>query len=402
MTVEISVRRVLGVVRDFEASGGASIGLVAWELSVDEALVAPAWDRAVADGQLARQGVDPVNDEELWGLTAAGWALLGVSPDTDRRRREVVGRLGILDRVGDPSLTALTRIASFIAGGGFAAIHIFDDRYQLRVAAANAPLGKHPAHDALCRVVLDEDRAVISADIADDPRFAHSSFVQGPEPVHFYASLPLHPAGDEAVVGTLCLFDTVPRELGSEHVALLEDLAEQIVEQIEFARLAIDGEQVPTHDPLTGAVNRLLLWDRMEQALARQRRGGGKVFVVRVEVEDVAATGPERTAGQSDGPREAVAVEVARRLAASVRANDTVARLGDGELVVVAELPAGGSSAQILDRIRQELAGTVAVDGGSVEIRAAIGGASAQLDLDPSAALARADRALHSPSRPRA
>jgi hypothetical protein len=77
MTVEISVQRVLGVVRDFESSGGASLGLVAWELSVEEEHVGAAWGRAVADALLAPLGVDPINLEELWRLTERGWEELG-------------------------------------------------------------------------------------------------------------------------------------------------------------------------------------------------------------------------------------------------------------------------------------------------------------------------------------
>jgi hypothetical protein len=68
----ISLQAVLEVVGEFDQSGGASAGLVAWELCVDEPLVATAWERARAAGLLAPAGYD--QNEQLWRLTAAGWA----------------------------------------------------------------------------------------------------------------------------------------------------------------------------------------------------------------------------------------------------------------------------------------------------------------------------------------
>jgi hypothetical protein len=43
---EIAVQQVLEVIADFDESGGASPGLVAWELFVDEQRIADAWAQA--------------------------------------------------------------------------------------------------------------------------------------------------------------------------------------------------------------------------------------------------------------------------------------------------------------------------------------------------------------------
>ena len=67
-----SLQAVLQVVGEFDESGGASVGLVAWELCVDERLVAGAWDQAKATGLIAPAGYDL--HEQLWRLTPAGWA----------------------------------------------------------------------------------------------------------------------------------------------------------------------------------------------------------------------------------------------------------------------------------------------------------------------------------------
>jgi hypothetical protein len=71
---QISVQRVLEVMADFDGSGGASMGLVAWELYVPEQDVAVAWDQAVVNGWLEPAGHDNANDEQLWRLTLSGRA----------------------------------------------------------------------------------------------------------------------------------------------------------------------------------------------------------------------------------------------------------------------------------------------------------------------------------------
>jgi hypothetical protein len=71
---DISLQQVLEVVGDFDESGGASVGLAAWELFVEEQRVARAWEQAEAEGLLRRAGRDVSDGERLWRLTAGGWA----------------------------------------------------------------------------------------------------------------------------------------------------------------------------------------------------------------------------------------------------------------------------------------------------------------------------------------
>jgi hypothetical protein len=67
-------RRLLSTVREL---GQASAGLVAWELSLSEDEVRPAWGAAVRDGLLEPGPVDIHTGERMYGLSAAGLARLG-------------------------------------------------------------------------------------------------------------------------------------------------------------------------------------------------------------------------------------------------------------------------------------------------------------------------------------
>jgi hypothetical protein len=70
----ISILQLLKVVAGFDEHGGASLGLVAWELFVDEHDVQSAWEHALAEGWLKPVGRDLAYDEQLYRLTLTGWA----------------------------------------------------------------------------------------------------------------------------------------------------------------------------------------------------------------------------------------------------------------------------------------------------------------------------------------
>jgi hypothetical protein len=84
---KISVRGLLEVLADFDEHGGASPGLVAWELSVDEQQVKAVWEHAAAERWLKPAGRDFPHGEQLYRLTLSGWtAWRERSPRAQRER----------------------------------------------------------------------------------------------------------------------------------------------------------------------------------------------------------------------------------------------------------------------------------------------------------------------------
>ena len=86
-------------------------------------------------------------------------------------------------------------------------------------------------------------------------------------------------------------------------------------------------------DPLTGLPNRRLLLDRLGQALISSTRGQQYGALLILDLDHFKALNDTR--GHDAGDR--LLVEVARRLRACVRQEDTVARLGGDEYVVMLE-----------------------------------------------------------------
>src|SRR5207302_7372679 len=89
------------------------------------------------------------------------------------------------------------------------------------------------------------------------------------------------------------------------------------------------------HDDLTGLPNRALFLDRLDQAAVGIERHRSLVSVMFIDLDHFKTIndGIDHAAG------DAVLIETGVRLAATVRAGDTVARFGGDEFVVLAVVP---------------------------------------------------------------
>ncbi len=115
------------------------------------------------------------------------------------------------------------------------AVQVWFDRAQAGAGTETGPLP--PCCDALNAAVLADGGTLSSEDLARDPRFADAAVatpVVAAERLRFFAGTPLEFASGQ-VVGTLCLYDRVPRALGNDELALLGTMGREMVAPWEAA-----------------------------------------------------------------------------------------------------------------------------------------------------------------------
>jgi diguanylate cyclase (GGDEF)-like protein/PAS domain S-box-containing protein len=149
-------------------------------------------------------------------------------------------------------------------------------------------------------------------------------------------------------------------------------------------------------DTLTGLSNRLAFNEFLPGAIARAQRTQSGLAVLFLDVDRFKTIND--TLGHATG--DGVLVEYARRLLASVRSTDTVARLAGDEFVVVLEnLHTREAAAAIAQKIVEQIGGTAfEIDGRSLRVTTSIGVAfhpANEPPATPSDLLANADAALY-------
>ena len=181
------------------------------------------------------------------------------------------------------------------------------------------------------------------------------------------------------------------------HAAIALDNAQlyQAAQREIAARREAEAELVHQahHDPLTGLPNRVLLEDRLTQALAHFDRDARAVAVLLLDLDRFKVVNDSLGHAAGDHIIEAVA----QRLREVVRPGDTVARLGGDEFVLVCaglngELDAVG----VADRIASAFLAPFQLGDHRMQITASVGIAMArESSTDPATLLRDADAVMY-------
>ncbi|UHC19527.1 EAL domain-containing protein [Methylobacterium currus] len=153
------------------------------------------------------------------------------------------------------------------------------------------------------------------------------------------------------------------------------------------------ADEVARLDPLTGLPNRLLLRERLTEALARLQRTGDAFALLLIDLDRFKPVND--TLGHPIG--DALLEKVADRLRSTVRPTDTVARVGGDEFVILQNGVREAADTQALARRLVDLIGrTYMVEGHLLTIGASVGAAFAPGDgTESDKLLKNADLALY-------
>jgi diguanylate cyclase (GGDEF)-like protein len=147
------------------------------------------------------------------------------------------------------------------------------------------------------------------------------------------------------------------------------------------------------HDTLTDLPNRILLQDRLHQAIAIASRNSTVAGVLFLDLDNFKEIND--SSGHAFGDK--VLQSVVNRLLTCVRASDTVSRLGGDEFVILlSEIKQPGDAGVKAGKILTAINAPFVIDSHKVHITASIGVATYPNDSkDPEDLIKKADKAMY-------
>ncbi len=150
------------------------------------------------------------------------------------------------------------------------------------------------------------------------------------------------------------------------------------------------------HDGLTGLPNRILLYDRLDQALLSEHRTEDPLAFLLLDLDHFKEVND--MLGHYVG--DLLLCEIANRLLLTLRAADTVARLGGDEFAILMPQTDRDGAVEVADRIRSILEAAITLEGNSLYIRVSIGIAlSSGRGKEAQLLLRQADMAMYEAKR---
>jgi diguanylate cyclase (GGDEF)-like protein/PAS domain S-box-containing protein len=151
---------------------------------------------------------------------------------------------------------------------------------------------------------------------------------------------------------------------------LLRFVSTQIATAVERIQLHARLQYTSQYDALTDLPNRALFYDRLENALARLRRSGGRMSLLYLDLDKFKQVNDDY--GHAAG--DALLREVGRRLKRCMRDSDTVARIGGDEFALLLESPGSAENAPaVAKKIHEVLSQPMQIEGRELRILPSIG-----------------------------
>ena len=199
-------------------------------------------------------------------------------------------------------------------------------------------------------------------------------------------------AGQGRAWGIACALSGEPGRFSAPDSDFVQAVANVLATVIERDRIQAALSHQALHDPLTGLANRSLLLDRIESALAASRRSRDTDVVVHfVDLDEFKQINDSLGHGTGDE----LLREVARRLQATVREEDTVGRFGGDEFVIATRRRHDADVLGFVGRVQAALREPYELGGSELRVTASIGVAtSSDGSKDAESLLRDADAAM--------
>ena len=201
------------------------------------------------------------------------------------------------------------------------------ETFMLQSAARVDSVGENAG---LLRRVWTTGQPVWLGDLAQEPTFfrGQQALEAG---LHSAFAFPIMVGGE--FFGVIELFGREVRRCDAEMVAFAQNVGSQLGQFIARKKAESNLTFLANHDALTSLPNRFMFNERLTQALARAHRQDKMVAVLFIDLDRFKVIND--TLGHDAGDR--LLIELAGQLRGCLRENDTIARQGGDEFVVLIE-----------------------------------------------------------------
>ena len=325
-------------------------------------------------------------------------------PMDEEERLVALRKYRILDTDPEPQFDRVASIARRQFDAPIGLVTFMDSDRNFLKARGDLPFNESPRAISFCGHAILDDQVLVVNDASADERFSENPIVTGEFHIRFYAGAPLiTPTGHR--IGTVCVFDTQPRENFDEaDKAKLKDLAAIVTDHLEMRlivgnvhdeiqtrRLAeAEAKHLAYHDPLTGQPNRSHLKKVMAEGLPFEVKG-----VLAALSADL-----DHFKSVNDALGHVAGDELLRRTVETIRdavgKDAFVSRVSGDEFIVLLDGKTWDAVEAIAARLVTETSEPLVLRGHTLSIGLSIGVAFAQAgDHDLGALVRRADLALY-------
>jgi len=281
------------------------------------------------------------------------------TPENEISRLKALREYKVMDTLPEQAYDNFTRLASIICSTPIALITLLDDQRQWFKSRIGLERSELPREHAFCsHAIMRPEDIMIVHDTMRDERFTNNPLVMAAPNIRFYAGTPLVTSNGEAL-GTICVFDTKPREITQDQVDALQVLSREVMGQFELRRSIVILEQSMLKqenyidqlqeyqrelekvraelenqsltDPLTSVNNRRSFDTRLEEEFLRAQRYKAACSLILIDIDFFKQYNDAFGHTAGDEALKAVAA----LLKEDVRVHDMVARYGGEEFAII-------------------------------------------------------------------
>ena len=252
----------------------------------------------------------------------------------------------------DQNLQDIILLASYICDAPVAMVTRSDDTELNLIAKVGISVSSIARKDSFCVYAMEEpDAVMVVPDTRLDDRFSKNPMVVTGPGYRFYAGSPLVTAKGE-VIGTICVFDFVPKRLDQRQISSLQALSRQVIAMLELKQIGEQLHKTSMTDALTGVNNRRAFEQKFDAEFARWQRTAQPFTLALIDVDHFKSFND--SFGHAAGDQ--ALIQVAQLFQTHCRNYDFFARYGGEEFVLILPGSDRASAYKTMEKLRMLVA----------------------------------------------